>query len=120
LVNRFWGPRSSFRARSWAERFRSLERSGQAAARTLVIAALLVVGGVHRIVAAVALQYRYWGWLLANGVITMFLGLLIWAKWTSDSFWVIGTFMGIELIFNGWTWVMFGLALCQLPKPVAS
>jgi uncharacterized membrane protein HdeD (DUF308 family) len=23
--------------------------------------------------------------------------------------WVIGLFVGIELIFNGWTWVMLGM-----------
>ncbi len=37
--------------------------------------------------------------------------------------WVIGLFIGIELIFNGWAWVMLSLGLRQaLPKsePAAS
>ena len=34
--------------------------------------------------------------------------------------WVIGTFLGIELVFNGVTWVMLGLAVRNLPPgPVA-
>jgi uncharacterized membrane protein HdeD (DUF308 family) len=32
---------------------------------------------------------------------------------------VIGLFVGIEMIFNGWAWLMLALALRNLPRPTA-
>jgi uncharacterized membrane protein HdeD (DUF308 family) len=29
--------------------------------------------------------------------------------------WVIGLFIGIDLIFNGWAWIMLSLGLRRLP-----
>jgi uncharacterized membrane protein HdeD (DUF308 family) len=87
-----------------------------ARAITLLIAAFLIVGGTFRIVAALMLRFPNWIWLLVNGVITLALGILIWRHWPEDEFWVIGMFVGIELVFNGWTWVMFAITLRSLPR----
>jgi uncharacterized membrane protein HdeD (DUF308 family) len=83
---------------------------------TLLLAALFLTGGLFRIIAAALLQYRSWGWAILDGVVTMLLGVLIWAAWPSSSLWVIGTFLGIALLFRGWAWVMFALGVHQLPK----
>jgi uncharacterized membrane protein HdeD (DUF308 family) len=32
---------------------------------------------------------------------------------------VVGLFVGIDLIFDGWSWVMMGLALRSLPRQPA-
>jgi uncharacterized membrane protein HdeD (DUF308 family) len=98
----------------------ALGRPIQAAeALTLLIAAMLIVGGVFRIIAAVAIRFPSWPWLLLNGVITLLLGILIWRQWPGSGLWVIGLFVGIEMIFNGWTWVMLALAVRRLPRGVA-
>ena len=83
---------------------------------TLVIAAFLVVGGVFRIAAALSMRFESWLWSLISGVIALLLGVLIWRQWPEASLWVIGLFVGIEVLFNGWTWVMLALGLRRLPK----
>lgn len=90
--------------------------AGSAAAVTLVLAAFLIVVGIVRIVAAVYYRFPGWIWPLLSGVINLVLGILIWSMWPLSSLWVIGLFVGIEMIFNGWWWVMIGLAVRRLPK----
>jgi uncharacterized membrane protein HdeD (DUF308 family) len=82
---------------------------------TLIIAIFLMVGGVFRIIAAVSEQFIGWGWVMLNGIVAFFLGLLIYKQWPASSLWVIGLFIGIDLIFNGWAWIMLSLGLRRLP-----
>jgi uncharacterized membrane protein HdeD (DUF308 family) len=83
---------------------------------TLVIAAVLFVEGVLRIVVSLAERFHGWGWVLLNGVIALVLGVLIWRQWPESSLWVIGLFVGIDLLFNGWSLIMLALALRGLPR----
>lgn len=87
-----------------------------AAALTLVIAVFLIVGGILRIVAALTQRFHDWGWVLLNGVVSLFLGMLIYRQWPLSGLWVIGLFVGIDMIFNGWTWVMLSIGLRRSAK----
>ena len=87
-----------------------------AASLTLVIAAFLFIGGVIRIVVAMAERFPGWGWVLLNGAVTLLLGLLIYKQWPLSGVFVIGLFVGIEMIFNGWYWVMLSIGLKKSPK----
>ena len=49
--------------------------------------------------------------VVMNGVITLLLGAMIIAKWPASSFYVLGIFLGVDLIFFGSTWLAMGLAL---------
>ena len=71
---------------------------------TLLLAAACLVGGTFRIVMALVERFSSWGWVLLNGVITILVGLLIMAQWPESGIWVLGMFVGIDLIFNGATW----------------
>jgi uncharacterized membrane protein HdeD (DUF308 family) len=82
-----------------------------AVAFTLVIAVTFFVGGISRIVFALVERFEGWAWVLVNGVVTLVLGIMIWRRWPEASFWVIGLFVGIDLIFDGWSWVMTALAV---------
>ena len=82
-----------------------------AIALTLMVAAFLVVGGLFRIIAALVLRFPNWGWPMLNGLISLLLGILIYKQWPASGLWVIGLFVGIEMIFNGWAWVMLALDL---------
>jgi uncharacterized membrane protein HdeD (DUF308 family) len=80
-------------------------------ALTWTLAIILVVVGVMRLV--VGVQHRGTsgaGWAIVGGIITVVLGLMILAKWPVDALWVIGLFLAIELIVNGWTQVFVALA----------
>jgi uncharacterized membrane protein HdeD (DUF308 family) len=87
-----------------------LEDSERAAGvLTLLLAASFLVGGLLRIVFALVEQFPAWPWVLLNGLADLVLGVLIWAGWPGSSDWVIGLFVGIELFFHGWSWVVLGL-----------
>jgi uncharacterized membrane protein HdeD (DUF308 family) len=86
---------------------------------TLMLAALLIVGGLFRVIVAMKMQFHVWGWVLLSGIISIFLGVLIWADWPAISLVVIGLFLGIEMIFNGWSWIMLGLDIRRFGKQQA-
>lgn len=85
-----------------------------AVALTLIIAVLLILSGVFRIVIAWAVSYQNRIWLFLHGVINLLLGFVIWSSWPVSGSWVIGLFIGIDMIFNGVSLVMLGLAAKRL------
>src|SRR5439155_1679425 len=85
-----------------------------AATLTLILAAMFLVGGLVRIIVALVERFPHWNWVLLDGVITFALGVLLWRKWPEDSLWTIGLFVGINLLFKGWTWVMLALTVRSL------
>jgi len=90
-----------------------------AAVLTLLIAMFLLIAGVFRIVGSVAIRFQHWPWMLLNGIITLLLGIMIWRQWPWSGLWVIGLFIGIELVFYGWSLMMLALAIRKLPEPRA-
>ena len=69
---------------------------------TLILAIFLALEGLIEIALYFALRrVRHAGWVLVDGVVTLILGILIWRQWPSSSTWVIGTLVGISLIFSG-------------------
>jgi uncharacterized membrane protein HdeD (DUF308 family) len=83
---------------------------------TLLLACSLLVSGVFRIVGSLMYRFPHWGWILFGGVLNLVLGLLIWQQWPVSAFWVIGLFVGIDMIYSGWTWIMLALRLKSLPR----
>lgn len=82
---------------------------------TLLMAAFFMVGGLFRIVAALSGTFQGRGWVLINGIITLGLGVMIWQQSPFSGLWVIGTFLGVDLIFNGWLYLLIGLNVRKLP-----
>jgi uncharacterized membrane protein HdeD (DUF308 family) len=78
-------------------------------ALTLLIAAFFLINGVFRIISSMFTRFRGWGWVLLNGIISLLLGILITIQWPASSFWVIGLFVGIDLIFTGLSFLMISL-----------
>lgn len=96
-----------------------IDRPGLTAAGfTLMLAVFLMVGGLIRIIVSGVQRFPQWGWMMVNGFVTLLLGILIWRDWPAASLWLIGTFIGIDLVFNGWGWVMLALAIRKLPHGV--
>src|SRR5262245_25517243 len=87
---------------------------------TLLIAMFLVFEGVFRIVAAIAVRYPHWGSVLFNGVISLLLGILIWRRWPVSGLWVIGLFVGIEMLLNGSSLVMLSMTARNLPEEASA
>ena len=81
-------------------------------ALTLVIAILLIMSGFTQIFASFSNRnLPRWGWVLTSGIITLILGLMIITGWPYDSLWVLGMFLGIDLIFQGFAYVAIGFAV---------
>lgn len=78
---------------------------------TKILAIFLMVVGLLNILYSLIQRFQGWGWVLLNGGITFLLGLLINRQWPSSALWVIGLFVGIEMIFNGWAWIMFAFGV---------
>ncbi len=82
-----------------------------AAVLALLLAACFFVGGVLRIIFSLVEHFPAWPWVLLNGVVDLFLGVFIWRGWPESGLWVIGLFVGIDLLFHGWSWVLLGLTV---------
>ncbi|HTJ27531.1 MAG TPA: HdeD family acid-resistance protein [Candidatus Limnocylindria bacterium] len=68
---------------------------------TLLLAAMLVVGGIYRFWAALAIQFPHYGWAAISGVLSCILGVLLWAQWPISALWFIGFIVGLNFIFTG-------------------
>ena len=90
-----------------------------ALALTLLMALFFLIAGAFRIIGSLTMRFPEWRWVLLNGIVTFLLGLLIWKQWPSSAFWVIGLFIGIDLIFTGWSWVMLSLTARRLASPAS-
>lgn len=86
---------------------------------TLLIAMFLIFGGIFRAAVALLVRFQNWIWLLLHGLINVLLGVAIWRQWPYSGLWVIGLFVGIDLVFNGWSLIMLGLAAKNLPSAPA-
>jgi uncharacterized membrane protein HdeD (DUF308 family) len=76
---------------------------------TLLAASYFLVLGALRVVGAVSSRHPGWGWGLFNGAVSVLLGILIWRGWPASSLWVIGMFVAIDMIFQGWNYVMLAM-----------
>ena len=84
---------------------------------TLLAACFFMVGGIFKIVAAHQLSVPARGaGPLAGGIIDLILGVMIWHDLPASGLWVIGLFLGINLVFRGFNWIALGLAVRKIPR----
>jgi uncharacterized membrane protein HdeD (DUF308 family) len=80
-------------------------------ALTLILAVYLFFEGVIEVVQSFQLRPRHGAnWLLIDGIITLILAIMIWRSWPASTVWVIGTLVGISMIFSGFSRLMLSLA----------
>jgi len=85
------------------------------ASLALAIAIYLFIEGVLEFVLSFQLRPAPGaGWMLVDGIITLVLAVLIWATWPSSSVWVVGTLVGISMLFSGITRLGLTLAVRRL------
>ena len=59
------------------------------------------------------------GWLLFDGIVTLILAVMIWRTWPSSTAWVIGTLVGISMLFSGTSRLMLSLAARSVTSNLA-
>ncbi|MFZ3256027.1 MAG: DUF308 domain-containing protein, partial [Candidatus Acidiferrales bacterium] len=85
---------------------------------TLALAIYLFIEGVLELI--LAFQTRTGrGWLLLDGIVTLILAILIWRTWPSSTEWVLGTLVGISMIFSGTSRLMLSLAARNVATKLA-
>ena len=52
-----------------------------------------------------------WGWMLTNGIMSVLLALIFLFGWPLTSFWLVGLFVAISLLFDGLALVIVGWAM---------
>jgi uncharacterized membrane protein HdeD (DUF308 family) len=83
---------------------------------TLVLATFLLIEAVLEFVLFFNIRVRTNAfWVLVDAIITLVLGILIWAQWPSSSGWAIGTLVGVSLIFSGISRLMLSSAASRGP-----
>jgi uncharacterized membrane protein HdeD (DUF308 family) len=81
---------------------------------TLVLATFLLIEAALEFVLYFNIRRRVnAGWVLVDAIITLLLGILIWAQWPFSSVWAIGTLIGVSLIFSGISRLMLSSALSR-------
>jgi uncharacterized membrane protein HdeD (DUF308 family) len=78
---------------------------------TFFMAMFFLIDGLFLLVGSAVFAAPSWGWRMADGIIAIVLGLLVLAQWPVSGLWVIGLFIGINLIFYGAAWIALALDL---------
>ncbi len=52
-----------------------------------------------------------WGWMVFNGIISALLAALFLIGWPATSIWLVGLYVSISLIFDGWALIAVGWML---------
>lgn len=85
------------------------------ASLTLAIAIYLLIEGVLEFVLSFQLRPAPGsGWLLVDGIVTLVLAVMIWSTWPSSALWVVGTLVGISMLFSGITRLMLSIAVRRI------
>ena len=70
---------------------------------TLMLAIWFIVGGIMKLIMGFQLRPAPGSELIImGGALGLLLGGMIYSEWPSSAVWVIGTLVGINLIFDGW------------------
>lgn len=87
--------------------------AGASVLTLLLGATLIAVGALRLWIWFNNRGQRGWLWLALSGAITLATGILIAALWPGNSLWLLGLILSIDLLFQGWSTLLLGLALRQ-------
>jgi uncharacterized membrane protein HdeD (DUF308 family) len=68
---------------------------------TLLMATVLIASGALRLLWSLGRATPGRGLSLLHGTVTLLLGLVLWALWPAASLWVVGVFVGADLLAAG-------------------
>jgi uncharacterized membrane protein HdeD (DUF308 family) len=91
------------------------------ASLTVVLAVYLLLESVLEFILSFQLRpLPGSGWLLAVGIITLILAIMIWWAWPASTLWVIGTLVGVSMVFSGVARLMISLAARRVAKSLST
>ena len=79
---------------------------------TLLLGGYLIVDGISGTVLAFHVRpEKGWGWMLFSAVLGILLGFLLLREWPLSGLWAIGTLVGVNLLFSGFSMISIGSAV---------
>lgn len=78
---------------------------------TFLLSIFLLVSGVIKTTQAFQMRpTSNWGWILLSGIVSIVLGVIIWAGLPVTALWAVGLIVGIDFLFSGFSMVMISVA----------
>lgn len=77
---------------------------------TMLLTVFFALEGIAKI--SIALMMRplpNWGLMLFSGLTALIFALVIWISWSESAQWLLGLFLGINMVFLGWSMVKISL-----------
>jgi uncharacterized membrane protein HdeD (DUF308 family) len=85
---------------------------------TLMLGVTLSVSGIMRIVLAFGMKEGMpWVWVIVSGIVTLLLGLVILWHWPVSGLYILGIFLGVDLVITGASWIGVALGLNSQKSP---
>jgi uncharacterized membrane protein HdeD (DUF308 family) len=73
------------------------------------MATLFTIGWIARIAATRSSRFPGCPYAMTSDAVTVLLGIAIGTGWPVSGAWTVGTFVAIDLIFDGWSLVLAGV-----------
>ncbi len=77
---------------------------------TMLMTVFFALEGVAKISLALMMRpLANWGFILFSGITALIFALIIWLSWSEAAHWLLGLFLGINMVFLGWSLVKISL-----------
>lgn len=77
---------------------------------TMLMTVFFALEGIAKISLALMMRpLANWGFILFSGFTALVFALIIWFSWSESAHWLLGLFLGINMIFLGWSLVKISL-----------
>lgn len=77
---------------------------------TMLMTLFFALEGIAKISLALMMRpLANWGFILFSGITALVFALIIWISWSETAHWLLGLFLGINMIFLGWSLVKISL-----------
>jgi uncharacterized membrane protein HdeD (DUF308 family) len=77
---------------------------------TMLMTLFFALEGIAKISLAFMMRpLANWGFILFSGITALVFALIIWIGWPETAHWLLGLFLGINMIFLGWSLVKISL-----------
>jgi uncharacterized membrane protein HdeD (DUF308 family) len=84
----------------------------------LLFASFLTAVGLIRLIAAIRMKFKYWVYVVIDGIVTLGLGILLWPNWPSHRLLFVGSAVAVFVVLRGLFYVLFLLGVqFRIPVP---
>ncbi|PZV11619.1 MAG: hypothetical protein DCF22_14160 [Leptolyngbya sp.] len=91
---------------------------GAALTLTIAFGGVILVQGILEVIAAFkARPEANWSWTLVSGLMAIVLGILIFYGWPFSAAWLLGVFVGVNLMFTGVWMIVIPLLIRRNYRP---